>query len=349
MPLRRAAPLLAAVLAACGSARSSPGQSGWRDVPGMICGDGSQTGIAISQGRPDAVLVYLAPGGACWSATSCDAEFKAFGRAEYELLAPYLAPGTVLDRSLPANPFHDWTVVFVPYCTGDVHAGDATRDHGGAAGRWHHHGFRNLQAAAGAFTGALPRPDRLVVAGSSAGGFGALAAYDLVRRQWDAEGGTTAALVDDSGPTFDAAALSTLAGRWWDAWGLGSTIGAACGGCASDLSRLWQVLHAAHPRDRLALISTTRDAVMIDFFADPALGAPRLGAETFEASLDRLAATLAALGPQVATFRAGGSYETEHALLASSYFLGGASGPALLGWLSRLVEADPAWASSTTP
>ena len=36
----------------------------------------------------------------------------------------------IFDRSNPENPFRDFGVIFVPYCTGDVHIGDASRRYG---------------------------------------------------------------------------------------------------------------------------------------------------------------------------------------------------------------------------
>jgi hypothetical protein len=352
---RAAAALLALSLAACGGGSSTASApSDFRDVPGMICGDGSQTGIAISHGRSDAVLVYLSPGGACWSADECDVMFRSFSAQRYDLYRPFVVPGTVLDRSLAGNPFSDWTVVFIPYCTGDVHAGDSVQDYGGTAGRWQHHGLRNLQAAVGAFTAELARPARVAVVGSSAGGFGSLVAYDLVRGVWDPAGGTSAVLLDDSGPTLVGTAIaSSLQTTWWDVWGLGSSIGAMCPDCApdrqGDLSLAWDHLQAVHPQDRFGFVSTTQDATMIGFFHDPSLGVSAQSPTAYEANVDALATKLDGLGPRVATFRAGGDYRTEHALLADAYFLHGTQGPDLLRWVSQLVSFDPAWAPTSRP
>jgi hypothetical protein len=349
---RAALALIALSLAACGSSSKSSSDtsvpSDWMDVPGMICGDGSQTGIAISHGRSDAVLVVLSPGGACWSATECNAEFKAFSKTKYDLYRPFVVPGTILDRALVGNPFSDWTVVFVPYCTGDVHAGDSTQDYGGSVGVWQHHGYRNLEAAVGAFTTTLPRPAHLVVAGSSAGGFGALAAYDLVRAQWGAPG-TTAALLDDSGPTLVGSAIpSGLLAHWWSVWNLGGTLGTGCAGCETDLSAIWPALHGRHPDDRLGFVSTLQDDTMIGFFTDPTLGATAQTGSQYQANVAALATALDGLGPSVASDRIGGSYAAGHALLFDKTFLSPANpqGPALLDWVSAMVSLDPRWAST---
>jgi hypothetical protein len=342
----------AAGLVACGggAAPPVPAQSplDWLDVAGMWCADGSPTGLGLAGGRPDAVLVFLAGGGACWSETSCarrlPASPRAFGRSQMDALR-LQAKDTILDRTLPGNPFADWTFVYVPYCTGDVHAGDAVRVHGGVT--WEHHGYRNLEAAVAALGAALPRPAEVVVAGSSAGGFGALAAYDLVRDVWDPAGGTSAALLDDSGPTLVGTAMPPqLLSTWWDVWGLASTIGVACPACASDLSELWPGLAARHPADRLALLTTTRDDTILAFLSDPDLAVTAMSPLELEAAVALLAAKLGAMGASVASYRVGDPDAYRHALLVGEpFFLPGVGGAPVLDWVGRMVSGQ-AWTSA---
>jgi hypothetical protein len=74
-------------------------------------------------------MFFFQGGGACFSAETCS-----FSGNTYETSAgidddPSRAGG-VFDTTNPENPFADWSVVFVPYCTGDVHIGNATTDYG---------------------------------------------------------------------------------------------------------------------------------------------------------------------------------------------------------------------------
>jgi hypothetical protein len=345
----RRAILVALALAACGSDPEPPAPaSGWIDVAGMVCADGSPTGIGISRGSADAVLVYLSGGGACWgeAAAECSYLFRSFGKAHFDALnTPFFTAGTIVDRTLSGNPFATWTVVFVPYCTGDVHAGDSQRTHRGES--WNHHGYRNLQAAVARMALEVARPSQVVVAGSSAGGFGALLAHDLVRAEWPADAGVTGALVDDSGPTFIGSAIpDAIRNAWWDAWHLSSTLGAHCPTCETsrDLSEIWPALRAAHGTDRLALVSTTQDLEMLGFFG----AAGTYSAADFEAALDALTAKLDGFGdPDLAVYRIGAPYQAHHALLFSSSLAAyeTADRTRLLDWLSDMAAGRP-WTSA---
>jgi hypothetical protein len=334
---RASAAALALALAACGKTSEPEPQLSFLEVQGMACADGSPTGIGISPGSAE-VLLFLNGGGACWGAGACDPETSRgpFGATQLALLQATLLPGSILDRKLAGNPFAGFTVVFVPYCTGDVHAGDAVQSYAGTV--WRHRGHRNVEAVLDWMEANLPRPTRIVVAGSSAGGFGSLLAYDLVRSRWPS--GTsptvTAALLDDSGPTLDPPTLPTaLTWAWWDAWGLDSTVTPLCAGCRDLLSDIWPTLSGKYPGDLFALLSTTADATMRGFFGNPT------GSE-FSSSLDALAAKIGAL-PNARTFRTGG---IDHALLRfpASYYTAG--GTTLLGWLDPIAVGTGAFASA---
>jgi pectinacetylesterase len=336
LPARVAAVALA-VLAACGGhdAQQSSLQSGWNAVDGMVCADGSPTGVGVSFGAKNRVLVVLSGGGACWGEASCLPQTpRAFGAADFALVSAF-TQNTIFDRNLPGNPFSDWTFVFVPYCTGDVHAGGDVTHTYGTAGTWRHHGRANLDAAISRIASAIPSPEKVVVAGSSAGGFGALLAFGLARARWPAgASGPKAYLVDDSGQTFVGNDLpQSLRDAWWSAWNLDATVTPLCPGCRSDLSQLWDVVHAAHPSDRLALLSSTLDSTMIGFFSP-------ISATAFETAVGNLAAKLRTI-PNAASFVATGS---GHAfLLQPAAFTAG--GTSLPSWLGLEASDDPSWTS----
>ena len=116
-------------------------------------------------------------GGACWSASTCDPD----GRSSFNATADTSLDGSGGDGIFafdnPENPIRDWSVVFVPYCTGDVHLGDATvtfdapeRD-GHAAHSFvvHFRGAANVAQALQWTYAHFAQPKAVFVTGSSAG------------------------------------------------------------------------------------------------------------------------------------------------------------------------------------
>lgn len=354
--------LLLAVLA-CGDDEEELPPLTWTWVPieGAVCGDGSPTGIGIERGPGTSrdVLVFLMGGGACFDALTCfllpepTASPGPYGAADLDRDMRGLAPGTLLDRTAPENPYKELTFVFVPYCTGDVHAGDAVQTYPGAPGgrAWHHKGRVNLQRAFAHLATTLDPPQKVVISGASAGGFGALLGFELAKQAWPQAKGY---LVDDSGPPIDAIPDLTVA-AWYAAWDLGTAVNAICGDvdaprCAGDLSLVFPALQGRYPSDRFALLSSTQDETMRGFFGALSLAPPYLvpmDAATFESGVRALAALLeddAPPGESHAFVVAG----TSHTMLGEPAAFT-SQGVALFEWLRQQVEDDPAWAAAIPP
>ena len=138
-----------------------------------MCSDGSTFHYWIHRGDPKKVLFYLEGGGACFSADTCGGPKPSFTKS----IANDKGPGTgevahgIFDLTNTANPFHGYTMVFVPYCTGDLHAGNATHDYGNGV-VIHHNGFVNASTALAATAAAFPDASHVVVSGGSAGSAG---------------------------------------------------------------------------------------------------------------------------------------------------------------------------------
>lgn len=79
-----------------------------------------------------------------------------------------------LGSETEANPFADWTIINLPYSTGDFHSGAGDFDFDnpdGEPGTLHHVGYTNLDLVMNAVRAHIGTPDKLLVAGYSAGGF----------------------------------------------------------------------------------------------------------------------------------------------------------------------------------
>ena len=212
---------------------------GWNPVePGgdTICSDGSDFRFFVRVADPRELVVYFQGGGACWNGGSCDPD----GDPTYTQVAVeelHSATGVDVEAGAmhgmmafghPENPFVDHSVVFVPYCTADVHIGDsvttytvdATEETPAHDVTIHHRGYVNAMAAldwtyeqflapesilvTGSSAGAIPSPlyarflaehypdTRLAALGDGAGGYRNLMDADRPHEKWD----TLAALSD---------------------------------------------------------------------------------------------------------------------------------------------------------
>src|SRR5512138_1097 len=243
------------------------GTTGWRWIPFVdsTCTNAdyttSTTGLAISWGAGTDLVVFLAGGGACWDYLTCSAGVAStgpFGPTQFEqgIFGKY--PNAWVHRDKLPAALADATIVFVPYCTGDVHTGDKVTTYTGfgAPITWHHYGRRNLLAFLARLGPTFPSPGKLVVAGSSAGGFGSLANYPAFKSVWP---GARSYLIDDSGPPLVGDAIPAASrSAWYASWNMGAALG-FCPDCQTDMSAGMKELKQRYPEDRIALLSHNED------------------------------------------------------------------------------------------
>ncbi len=321
-----------------------PGTRGswtWVDVPGMGCDDGSGTGVAVNPAPAgavsDALFIYFMGGGACWDGSTCfvlnTAVHGPFGQAQWDASgAPSVAHA--LDRTRATNPFREASYVFIPYCTGDLHAGNNVATYDVLGPRMVAHvGRRNVEALLPRLLATWPAPARVVISGSSAGGYGATFNYDLLRRAWPS---AQVALVDDAGPLLEGDGIPVdERAAWYANWHMGDVVDPLCGAdCRNDLSRLYPALVAKYPQDRMSLLTSLQDSTIRTYFLI------LLGLD-FE---QRLRALIADRLAPTETFRVFAIPGESHTLLGGvdTITSGGAT---LETWLSAMLSGDPGWAS----
>jgi hypothetical protein len=308
----------------------------WVDVGGSVCDDGSQTGIGVNRQADDKLLIYFEGGGACGDYASCyqanTAAHGPFGAPELVLVAPSLSLSGVLDRSAARNPFADYSLVYIPYCTGDLHAGDQIVTYSllSDVRMYHHVGHTNALLALDRIVATWPNLKKLVVSGISAGGYGASANYIQFRARWP---GASAYLVDDSGPLLRMSDTSMLLETWFEKWGVYDWLGDVCPACNTDISQLYPTLSATFPADRMALLSSLNDAVISGFYSK--------SSDVFQAELLALATMVIDPLPRFARFFVDG---TSHTMLPVPEAFS-TKGVDLWTWLTRMVSDDPAWAT----
>lgn len=330
----------------------SPGAYGvWQTVQvdpstGAACADGSPYKFFVNRApNTSNMLLYMEPGGACWDYDSCvvggggvRSAINMHGIPDYYMSLAYAdvdlsALGNALVTSLTHNlitpliervpPFLDfvktqsWTLVYVPYCTGDVSGGDKvavyTDENGGNPTVVHHNGVRNTRAVVAWLKNHLQRPAQLVLSGSSAGGVGSLIHYYPLRRDMAPNRGF---LLADSGPLMSAPVgadpaqypsvpLHEQIRQTWNTDALFSYLAAEVPGLdAADYGSAYAALANKLPGDRMGASHFWHDRNFSDysygrFYADSAgaTGEARdaLNLERWRIDTERLRATLSGL------------------------------------------------------
>jgi hypothetical protein len=263
------------VVAACGGGSGDSGgpptlgttPKQWQYVPvdGTQCMNGTPTGIGVNLGTSGDVVIYLEGGGACFNDSTCRsvAHPGGWGPDQFDVnIAPYNIG--IFDRIDDHNPFHDATFIFVPYCTGDVHAGSKPDGMGGRM----FVGYGNVGKDLDFLIPQSKDVSRVILAGSSAGGFGALINYDRTQKAW---GDTPVLLLDDSGPPLEDSVLTPCLQKMFrDAWNLDAALPADCTACrqpdGGGLANALPYLADAHPDRRLGLVTSTKDGTIRSFY-----------------------------------------------------------------------------------
>ena len=370
-----AAPLLLCLWAgAAAPALASDQTAAWQQVknPAPVIGlDGRPHAAACSgypgtdprfsfwhkRGKSKNLVVYFEGGGACWDNFSCT--FPIDPRLPPQVPQLYMpavpansSPATydgIFNARHPANPVRDWSFVYIPYCTGDVHNGSADRSYYNVGHpvftqlpgefRIHHGGFDNFMVVLDWIRKNADKPEQILVAGSSAGGYGASTSFPWVQKAFPKA--KMAVLADAAqgvlSPAFDAA----LPGRnSWNPqlapWVFGSDVNQV------PSASILRIAAQASPKARVGQFTTNFDLVQIRFYGvslatNPALpSCPTAGvAQNWNTSaLASLGAATAA--PNYRHYVAGGQY---HTILRSAQFYNEASaGVRFADWTAALLK-----------
>lgn len=182
--MRHAVPAAALFVLACGGEPTytdglpgRPPEGAWIAVePGgdTICSRGTDYRFFVRGGDPSRVIIDFQGGGACWDASNCSAAGSLFNDSvgtvdEFVGLIDGGILGGIFD---PGAELAEWTIVHIPYCTGDVHWGNARMEYGPELAI-EHRGYVNASAALAWVYERYPEPSRVFVSGCSAGAYGA--------------------------------------------------------------------------------------------------------------------------------------------------------------------------------
>jgi hypothetical protein len=277
MPRARIAMLTLVSLCACGGddGPQNPVRDeyeSWIKVEpeGAVCGNNSQYKFfANFSETSDDLVVVFEPGGACWDYESCSGAAGIRGAAnpdgipdDHFELASFISP--FLQRFDETSPTRDWNMVYVPYCTGDVHTGNNVITYEDPAGEaapltFHHAGHANMEKVVEWIDGNFTRVPHMLVTGCSAGGAGSITNYYFLRKGIAAV--DQGFMLDDSGPIFPSGGYSQpLHDKVRESWNTDSIlVDLPSSFDPEDFGTINTALAAEFPDDRLATTYFRRD------------------------------------------------------------------------------------------
>ena len=251
------------------------------ELPGTVCGNGSQYKFFIRRTSSPNLLFFFEGGGACWDYDTCSGRAGVLGAANPNgiaddymtaFTAKYVSPiVNGADPGLPLRsrtdlPTKDWNIVYMPYCTGDVHIGNRSATYVDQTGQeppldWIHNGYLNTVAAAQYAHSQFPSVNKLLVTGFSAGGTATSGAYYFVRQAIAPQRGY---LLNDSGPVYPAPNADFnsrgLHDQIRESWNLDSVFSNLPSGFdTNDFGSLNRVVSQTFPGDQLAYTGYKRD------------------------------------------------------------------------------------------
>ncbi len=160
-----------------------------------VSGDGSKTFIMVSRGSSNNLLVYFEGGGACTDYITC--KFMVTTLHPEFSQSVLMSKLGIFNRANPLNPFKDWTIVYIPYGTGDVHIGNRVMKYYffKYSKTVYHVGYVNAVVAM-RWIASQGNFEKIVIAGSSAGGY-ATVLHTLTAREIF---GKSIVVINDAGP-----------------------------------------------------------------------------------------------------------------------------------------------------
>ncbi|CAJ1327303.1 unnamed protein product [Effrenium voratum] len=300
-----------------------------------IFSDSPKYGFQVVPGVADKLLLFFQGGGACFNDASTQTATPCLTRVVQQPLVG------VFDRESLTNPFRDYTVVHINYCSGDLHVGNVARWYLDKAGqRVEQRGYANALSALKWTRSHLGRLSSLVVAGSSTGALGAqLWAPALLRSlSFDA----ASLLIDSDLGIFPRHAEGPLlTGFGACETGLFSSMPRLQQRCTArelSIEEVFEDVATSFPRVTTAAITSTGDKMQVRFYNAVCMAnmlPERLTAEGFHA---RLLERLEAYNrhPNFVTFLISG--ESNYFLPLKAYFSTEVEGIPLPRWLDDLPE-----------
>jgi Pectinacetylesterase len=316
------------------STPTAAGDRRWeRVVPGgdCQCSDGSRFSFWVRKANPKKVVFYLQGGGACFSAKTC-APGSDLYRANIRSDNGPTGQAGMFDLAHKRNPFADYSIVYVPYCTGDVHIGNTTTKYApGLTVR--HKGYVNGSAALDHLAATFPDATNVAVMGESAGSVAAPLYAGLVSDRLPRARITV--LADGSGSYPDVPRFNNMIA----AWGAGKALPDWAKSAGRSPKR-WSfpgffIQSGRHnPKIVFARHDHAYDEVQQLWY--PLVGIP---AKDLLSLIDANETKIERAGVNLLSYTAPGS---EHGVLSDEpFYTEQVNGQQFVDWVTRLIERKP--------
>ena len=196
--------------------------AGWNTLAtDGVCSSGTPFQFYVKDSpSSDDLLVFFNGGGACWFGQACDLSSQPNIHSPFADMPqnnPQLMGG-IFDFDNSENPFSQFDIVYLPYCTGDVHLGSGPREYiyNNASGEEvtvtaFHNGYENSVTALNWVYENFAAPSKVVLAGSSAGAIGASFYSGLVAEHFSE---TPVVLLGDAAGGYGSPLLSRTHSAW---------------------------------------------------------------------------------------------------------------------------------------
>jgi hypothetical protein len=302
-------------------------------IDGAHCGNGSPLMIGVNlTTRSNDVVIYFQGGGACWDYTTC----FMFGTASHvtdtltaaDITSEATGGTSFLFERNAQNPFQNASYVYIPYCTGDAHAGTNVAtfmDSSGGTHTMHFEGAHNTELVFERMAATRPTTTHVTLIGASAGGYGVLANW--WRGQQIFSGARVDALSDSGLPlNVPGTRWRTFVANW------GFNLPPDCPGCSQIGDAVPYYERTMQPPHRFGLLAFLDDSVIPGFY----------GASTAAIHQELLMLrTQTMTTPNMRTFYVNMS---GHVLMQTPDTLtAGANGPTVRAWITQFATDDPAW------
>ncbi len=288
---------------------------------GPVCFKGATYKAIVHDAGSDSLMIYLQGGGACWR-DLCQAT---------ETAVETVGKAGICDQDPSKNVVGGWNILFVPYCDGSVFSGDNDTTAPDGVTPWKFHGLQNLSAAVDVGKKRFPSPKRILLAGSSAGGYGTIVGTAVVRLHYP---DTELMVFNDAGLGLNNPDNPSMIEHIREDWGFDKYTPDSCTECDAQSTALISWGLKNDPTLKVSAFSSYEDGIVGGVF----LGMQGPAFKTL--LLEESGKVHTAFPTRFERFMIAG---TQHTALIGNYYTSTVDGVTLADFTRGMVEGTASW------